>query len=433
MSNKIQHSASQDAPEMRGDLFSDEKGTYPRILCRDEQFDEGRIPLIKLLMKALIVGFAPIFLAIYICMMISKSVGGHIEPQSIQAWVSLVVIVAGSGSTILALRSISKYSAVGNKFYYYVLDKNMGLFYTHIGMGNVAHYIKEHAPMGEKIKNRVSLIYILLFFLSRNSSVRIIQLSRMDSYFKINRKYQFAEELLMNQNPGQYCTKIIAVKRIKYFSRGCEVWIVTMSQGVERVNKMIIYRSTSNYATLMKKLNELYTGNEVMDYELSCEQIKQVRSIIYRRMGVFCFSLFTMLLLILISYYMYMRAYHKAEIYDIPIIRQLEYFLARSSKRRIIYIIIVAVDLLVVSFIKMVVDLASITRFKCVPVEVVAYSERKHSLLNIFNDFNYFATVRYKGELIRSGMSKQMWKKGKLNRAYLVLRKNVPYCIVERL
>ena len=116
-----------------------------------------------------------------------------------------------------------------------------------------------------------------------------------------------------------------------------------------------------------------------------------------------------------------------------PVIRQLEYFLARSSKRRIIYIIIVAVDLLVVSFIKMVVDLASITRFKCVPVEVVAYSERKHSLLNIFNDFNYFATVRYKGELIRSGMSKQMWKKGKINRAYLVLRKNVPYCIVERL
>lgn len=66
MSNKIQHSASQDAPEMCGDLFSDEKGTYSRILCRDEQFDEGRIPLIKLLMKALIVGFAPIFLAIYI-------------------------------------------------------------------------------------------------------------------------------------------------------------------------------------------------------------------------------------------------------------------------------------------------------------------------------------------------------------------------------
>ena len=51
---------------MCGDLFSDEKGTYSRILCRDEQFDEGRIPLIKLLMKALIVGFAPIFLAIYI-------------------------------------------------------------------------------------------------------------------------------------------------------------------------------------------------------------------------------------------------------------------------------------------------------------------------------------------------------------------------------
>ncbi len=408
-----------------------EEDTYSRILCRDAQFDKGQTPLVKLLIKALIAGFAPIILTVYLCMMISKSAGGHMEPQSIQAWGVLAVIVTGSVSVMLSLRGISKYTAVGNKFYYYVLDRDKGLYYTHIGMGNVGYYIKKHAPMGEKIKNRVSFIYILLLFLNRNSRMSVVRLARMESYFKLDRKYHFAEELLMSQNPEQYCTKVTAVKKIKYFSRGCEVWIITMGQGVEHVQKMIIYRSTSNYAALIKKLNELYTGNEVMNYELSCEQVKQVRVNIYRRLGVFCFSLFTMLLLIVISYSMYIQANYKAEIYDPYIIKLFEYFMARRSARRMLYIIIVAVDLLILSFVKMVVDLARVTRFKCVPVEVVDYLERKHSISNIFNDYNYFATVRYKGELIRIGMSKKMWKKGKVDRAYLVLRKNVPYCIID--
>lgn len=436
--NKVQHaefgiqSEASQAANPVNDSFSKEEDTDSRVLCRDAQFDKGQLPLIKLLIKGLVAGFTPIFLAIYIYMMISKSAGGHIEPQSIQAWGGLAVVVIGSVSAMLSLRGISKYSAVGNKFYYYVLDKDKGLYYTHIGMGNVGYYIKKHAPMGEKIKNRVSILYILLFFLSRNSGVSVVQLARMESYFKINKKYHFAEELLMHQNLEQYCTKIVAVKKIKYFSKGCEVWLVTMSQGVERVKNMIIYRNTSNYAALMKRLNELYIGNEVMDYELSCEQVKQVRNNIYRRLGVFCISLFVALLLIVISYVMYIQAKYKAEIYDSSIMERFENILAYRSERRMISVIIVAVDLLIVGFVKMLVDLARITRFKCVPVEVVEYLETKHSALNILNDYNYFATVRYKGELVRVGMSKTMWKKGKVDRACLVLRKNVPYCIVER-
>lgn len=236
-----------------------EEDTYSRILCRDAQFDKGQVPLVKLLIKALIAGFAPIILTVCLCIMISKSAGGHIEPQSIQAWGELAVIVIGSASVMLSLRGISRYNAVGNKFYYYVLDRDKGLYYTHIGMGNVGYYIKEHAPMGEKIKNRVSFIYILLLFLNRNSRMSVVRLARMESYFKLDRKYHFAEKLLMSQNLEQYCTKVIAVKKIKYFSMGCEVWIITMGQGVEHVQKMIIYRSTSNYAALMKKLNQLYT------------------------------------------------------------------------------------------------------------------------------------------------------------------------------
>lgn len=438
--NKVQHAesgiqfeTSQTTNAVNDVLFANnEEDTDSRVLCRDAQFDKGQLPLIKLLIKGLVAGLTPVFLAIYISIMISGSAGGHIEPQSIQAWGGLAVIVIGSFSAMLMLRGISKYSAVGNKFYYYVLDKDKGLYFTHIGIGNVGYYIKKHAPMGEKIKNRVSIIYVLLFSLSRNSGVSAVQLARLESYFKINRKYHFAEELLMHQNLDQYCTKIVAVKKIKYFSKGCEVWIVTMSQGVERVQKMIIYRNTSNYAALIKRLNELYTGNEVMDYELSCEQVKQVRDNIYRRLGVFCISLFVVLLLIVISYVMYMQAKHKAEIYDLSIMKRFEYILAYRSERRMIYIIIVAVDLLIVGFVKMLVDLVRITRFKCVPVDVVEYLETKHSALNILNNYNYFATVRYKGELVRVGMSKKMWKKGKVDRACLVLRKNVPYCIVER-
>lgn len=83
--NKVQHSASQlqdkgreqtgtdGQPEasqaanvVNEDLFSDEEDTASRVLCRDAQFDKGQLPLIKLLIKALIAGFAPIVLAIYI-------------------------------------------------------------------------------------------------------------------------------------------------------------------------------------------------------------------------------------------------------------------------------------------------------------------------------------------------------------------------------
>lgn len=429
---KIQEeSPKHDYIEQKETLPAGEIPTM-RTLCNDMQFDHADLSLLKVLMEMLAAGAVPIILSVYVCGMISKSVGGHIEAGSVQAWGSLFVVVLASASAMLLIYLISKYNAVGNKYFYYILDQDEGLYYTHIGRGKAANYIKNHTPVGERIKTRISLLHALLLFLYRSPGISLINLSRMESYFKINRKYRFAEEFLMKCELKQCCRKIVAVKKIKYFSKGCEAWIATMNEGIENVNKMIIYRNTSNYDVLVNKLNALYTGKEVQDYELSCEQIKQVKSNIYRRLGVFCLALLVLLVLMVLSYYMYMQANYKAQIYAPSIIKRIENMLAYRSKRRIVYIIYFIVCVLMTSFVKMLIDLVKITRFKYVPVEVVEYTETKRSAVNLLRDYNYFATVKYKGELIQVGISKKMWMREKVDVAALVLRKGVPYCLVDR-
>lgn len=408
------------------------KITAMRILCNDMQFDHADRSLLKLLVEMLAAGTAPIILAVYVCGEISKSAGGHIEAGSVHAWGSLFVIVLASISAMLFICLISKYNAVGNKYFYYILDQEEGLYYTHIGMGKVANYMKSHTPVGEKLKSRISLLHALLFLVFRSPGISLMKFSRMESYFKLNRKYRFAEKFLMKCELKQNCTKIVAVKKIKYFSKGCEAWIAIMNEGVENVNKMIIYRNTSNYDRLVNKLNALYTGKEIQEYELSCEQIKEIKSNIYRRLGVFCLSLLVLLVLLVLSYYMYMQANYKAQIYTPSIIKRIEHVLANRSRRRMIYIIIFIACVLMTAFVKMLIDLVKITRFRYVPVEVVEYTETKCSAMKLFSDYNYFASVRYKGELVQVGISKKMWMKAKVDTAALVLRKKVPYCLVNR-
>lgn len=429
---KIQEESPKPDYTEQEETFLTEKTITGRILCNDKQFDRAGLSLLKLLLKMLVAGAVPVLLSVYVCGMIAESAGGHIEAGSVQAWGSLFVIVFASVSAMLLIYLISKYNAVGNKYFYYILDQDEGLYYTHIGMGRVANYIKNHTPVGERIKARFSLLYVCLFFLYKNPGISIIRLSKMESYFKINRRYRFAEELLMKCELKQYCTKIVAVKKINYFSRGCEAWIVTMNEGIENVNKMIIYRNTSNYDVLVNRLNALYTGKEMQVYELSCEQIKQVRSNIYRRVGVFCLLLSVLLAFIVLSYYMYMQANYKAQIYTPGIIKRIEHTLAYRSKRRMMYIIYFIVCVLMTNFVKMLIDLVKTARLKYVPVEVVEYIETKRPAVNLFRDYTYFATVRYQGELVQVGISKKMWMRAKVDTAALVLRKGVPYCLVNK-
>ncbi len=409
-----------------------EKTNTKRILCNDTQFDNAGLSMFKALIKMLALALAPVILAVYICGMISKSVGGHIEIGSVQAWGILFVIVLASVSAMLFVYFISKYNAIGNKYFYYILDQDEGLYYTHIGRGKVANYIKKQAPVGEKLKLRFSLLYAVLFFIYKSPGISLIGLSGMEAIFKINRKYCFAEELLMKCDLMQYSIKIEAVRKIKYFSKGCEAWIVTINEGIEKVNKVIIYRNTSNYDMLVNKLNELYTGKEISGYELSLEQIKQVKSNIYRRLGVYCLSLFILLVLAVISYYMYMRAKYNAEIYAPIIAKKIENRLAFRSARRIIRIIYIIAFVWVTTFVKLIIDLKKAAKYKYVPVEVVEYNEAKRSIANLFNDYKYFATVRYNGELVRVGISKKMWMREKVDTGALVLRNNIPYCLVDR-
>lgn len=85
-----------------------------RILCRDEQFDNGEWSRVKIFLEGIFAGVAPVFLSICICLLISKSIGGF-KPHTIQAWGGMVIILLGSVCAMLSLYFISKYNAVGNK------------------------------------------------------------------------------------------------------------------------------------------------------------------------------------------------------------------------------------------------------------------------------------------------------------------------------
>lgn len=402
-----------------------------RILCRDEQFDNGEWSRVKIFLEGIFAGVAPVFLSICICLLISKSIGGF-KPHTIQAWGGMVIILLGSVCAMLSLYFISKYNAVGNKFFYFILDKDEGLYFTHIGMGRIGNYIREHTPVGEKIKTRFSFFYTILFFLYRNPGISLIQLTKMESNLKINKKYHFAEQVLLSNDFKNYCTRIVAVEKIKYFYKGCEVWLATMEYGIKRVKKQVIYRNTTNYAMLMEKINELYTGNEVSAYDLSVSEIKQVRKNIYRRIGTFCIGVLVLLIFALISYSTYISASSNAALYEPGVIKRFESILAYRSMRRIFKIVYFVLFVEAVAFVKMIIDLLKTSKFKCLPVEVVEYIAPEHSIQNIFDDYKYFATVLYRGEPVRVGMSKTMWKQGKKEKVSLVLKKNVPYCIVDR-
>lgn len=404
--------------------------TATRILCRDKQYDNGDLPLVIFLLKCIGVTILPVALAIFVSNLISKSVGYRIQPGTWQAWASFFVVMGGSVFAVFGLWLCSRHNALGNKFYYYIIDEKDGLSFAHMGRDSLAYYVEKKATLLEKVKSTPSFLYVLIYLFGRQSRGIAIQLARMEMYFKVNRKHHFVEELLLGESYAGYCEKIVGVRKIKYFSKGCEVWLVSLKDGVEQETKQIIYRSTQNYDLLMSKI-KAFESDARKGFELTNNHVKQVRRNICRRVGIVILDILCLTGIIIGSFRLYLSASYNVSVWETGVFRMLEQRIAYRSRRRIFRVIYFIIFTILAALGKMLLDAFRPNVFTYVSAEVEEYYEPKGSVLKkVAGDYRYFAKVRYGDGTVDVGLSKAMWTKKENVKPLLVLRKNIPYCLI---
>ena len=408
-----------------------------QILCRDEQFDNGDWPLIKALLKMFLYFIVPFAAMIAGEILISKSVGGRIEPGSWQAWASMLIVVAGSIVIVLAIVFWGKYNAYGNRFIYFIIHEENGLSVAGLNNGKLCGYVESEAMALEKIKAMPSPLYLLLYILCSKRRWMARKLARMQGYFLVNQKHHFIEKLLLGPNYSQYSDKIFSVSRIKYFSKGCEVFYTVMANGVQEERRQYIYRETTNYDILLAKLKELCKESNKESrtgWELSDEQVKQIRKNICRRLAI----LFVLAVVIVIVAYFGIQRYYessaKAEMLQQAGEAVLSYgqsVLASRGRRRAYKGVIFVVVVMGAALIKLLSDAIRVHMFTCVRAEVVNYFQKSGSWYRrCTSDYPYYATVRYNNMTVTVGLSKEMWEKREEVRPLLVLKKGTPYCLI---
>lgn len=425
-------SATQSVPPEQEYIPDDwSEQTEHRILCRDKQFDRGDLPLVQLLLKCIFTCAVPLLLAFYIYYLISKSADYHIQPGTVQAYGSLLVVVLGAVLSMLGLYFCGKYQAIGNKFLYYIIDDIDGLYYAHVGLGALSVYVKRQVPLSEKIKASPSPLYALLYAMGRQSRSSALRLAKMQVYFKLNQKYHFAEQALLGENYTAYCQKIAAVRGIRYFSGGCEVTFIVLQDGVSREVKQFIYRRTTNYELLLNAFKKLSPEVRQGD-ELSALQMQQVRRNIYRRAGISVLGIGCLALIMGLSYLTYLSVGHQAELLQDGFFRSAKMVLAGRAKRRIYRAAVGCVLLLLVPLGRLLIDLVRTRNFTCVLAEEVQYKQPGGSVLRrLGKDYPCLAKVKYGDGIIEVGLSREMWKHRKTAKPLLVLRNNVPYCLID--
>lgn len=432
-------SAMQQKPQPASPLpqaFIPETPDKKQILCRDEQFDKGDWPFIKAFLKIIIYIALPIILIIVGYAFLNKSAGGMIVANTWQAWASMVITVGGSFLVIYSLIVWAKYNALGNKFCYFIIHEEEGVSIARLDTGKLGSYVAKQANAIEKIKSAPSPFYILLFLLCCRRRQVAYQLAKTQMYFNINQKYHFIEKLLLSASYENYADKIVAVHKIKYFSKGCQIWYAVMVNGVQQDRKQYIYRETANYELLLTKLKEM-CANTRTGYELSAEQVKKVRKNIYRRVTIAAISAIGSLLILALSYNLYLDATYKAgEMAQSGVIvfSFLEGRIAFRSYRRVINIIYFVVIVIGGLLLKLLSDAIRVHIFTYTYVEVLEYYEAKgFRLKRLLGDYQYFAKVQYNGMTFHVGMSKEAWEKRKPGNLWLVLRKKIPYCLIHQI
>lgn len=429
--DSIQRLAEEEQPIE----FSPEATSDMQILCRDEQFDKGDWPFIKALLKIVLYIATSVVVMIVGNILINKSAGGMPVANSWQAWASMLLTIGGSFLFVYSLLIWAKYNAMGNKFYYYIIDEKNGISVARLDTGKLGKYVAEKANALEKIKSTPSLLYIILFLLCSKKRYVAFQLARTQMYFQVNQKYHFVEELLLSTAYENYSDKIVEVRKIKYFSKGCQVWYSVLVNGVRQDRTQYIYRETTNYELLIEKLKAMCHDTRVGD-ELCAEQINSVRRNIGRRVVITMICAVIILGTLVSSWNIYME--HSGKAQDMlqagALIRAyLSRRLTTRSGRRVVGIIFYGSIAFVGLLVKLLLDAVRVHIFTCVKVEVVSYYQKKtFRLKTILGDYKYFAKVRYNGMSLDVGMSKKTWEKKDTTPLLLVLRKKTPYCLVHQ-
>lgn len=404
-----------------------------QILCRDEQFDNGDWPLVKALLKALLYTLLPLVLLIAGEVWLSKSVGGNITPGTWQAWASFLILAIGCTASIGSLVLWARYNAVGNKFFYFILHEEEGLSVAGLDNGKLRGYIDSQASTLEKSKAASSPLYFLLYLLCSKNRRVARRLARMQASFQVNQKHHFIEKLLMSPNYVHYSDKIISVSKIKYFSRGCEVFYTVLVEGVQEERRQYIYRETTNYDKLLAKLKELCKEKRV-GRELTEEQVKRVRRNIYRRLAILVVLAVVVVLGVFAGLHRYYESSAKAELFEQTGAVVLSYgqsVLASRGRRRAYRGVIFVVVVMGAALIKLLSDAIRVHMFTCVRAEVVNYFQKSGSWYRrCTSDYPYYATVRYNNMTVTVGLSKEMWEKREEVRPLLVLKKGTPYCLI---
>lgn len=405
-----------------------------QILCRDTQFDNGDGPMVKALLKIAMYVILPIVAMCLGYALVNQSAGGRIVPNTWQAWASMLMIVIGCFCMVMSMVVWGKYNAVGNKFYYYIIHEEYGVSVACLDTGKLGAYVVNKAGTLERIKATPSLLYVLLFFLCCKSRRVAVRLARMQMYFQVNQKHHFVEKLLQSAAYDQYSDKIIAVQKMKYFSKGCEVHYTVMVDGVQEERRQYIYRETAHYELLMDKFKQMYVNNYRVGYELSAVQATRVRKNIYRRLAILGGLAVVCVVLIYAGMEQYYEAAYKADVLSqsgAEVLSYAEGVLASRGRRRAYRVGYLLFFVMGVSLVKLLSDAIRVHTFTCMPVEVLSYHEKGGSWYKkLTGDYRYFATVRYNNATVNVGLSKEMWEKREHVTPLLVLRKNVPYCII---
>ena len=240
--------------------------------------------------------------------------------------------------------------------------------------------------------------------------------------------------MLTSTSYDAYADKIVAVHKMKYFSKGCKVWYAVMIRGVQQDRTQYIYRETTNYDLLMAKLKEMCVNTRT-GYELSAEQVKKVRKNIYRRVAIATLSAVGSLIILALSYDLYLDASHSAEELSqsgTVVLSFLKGRIAFRSYRRVINIIYYVAIVLGGLLLTLLSDAVRVHIFTIVEAETLEYYKPKgFHLKQLLGDYRYFAKVKYNGMTVNVGMSKETWEKKEQGKVVLVLRKNVPYCLIH--
>lgn len=400
-------------------------------VCRDNQFDDGNKSVIGFLLKTFVLAWLPIIVGIFLYYLLAKSVEFKILPGTWQAYASLLIVVAASAGAIMTIKLYSSRNNVGNKFLYYVISDE-GLYFTHLGFDEIGRFIRAHTKSIAKLASVPMWMYVLVFMLNGSSRYSAIWLARVETSFRINKKYQIAERLLKSDEYKLCCNKVLAVTKLKEYSYGCEVTWKYLRNGVEGIETHIIYKNTNNYEQLINEFKKRIASENVGDILNKAEK-RQLYANVVRISLTLLLGALVVVVVAIDSYGLYLRNTGAAEDLSDGILKSFRYFLAYRGRRRSIRGIYGILLFVIIPIVKMIVDIINVKKFTVISVKIIDYYKPNRKIYyEILSEFHYFATVKWNAGTVSVGLSKHMWKQKDNVEPMLVLRKGVPYCLIYR-